>query len=77
VGDGPGGRDLFDSHRGDVLAAMIDDKVLHIALWFGGMTVASTLHHIADAFGLNLTQWLKRKFSRTGKSDAKESFNGH
>ena len=48
----------------------LDDKVLHYALWFGGMTVASALHHTFDMLGLNLVNGVKNLILKLKKPKA-------
>jgi hypothetical protein len=40
----------------------IDDKVFHYLLLFGGMLIASTIHHVFDALGWNITKYILRLF---------------
>lgn len=37
----------------------LDDKLFHYLLWFGGMTLASMMHKIADAWGEDVVKGLK------------------
>jgi len=45
----------------------LNDRLLHWILWFGGMIVASSLHHFADAIGWDTVKIVKRIFKGAGK----------